>query len=354
MNIDIDQNKFKVVGIPKEEAQEMMRPSLTYWQDAWIRMKKNKGAMVGLFFIIFLALLAIFAPMFSPYTYSDQNLQHSNLPPKVPVLQNFDRLPFDGVVNEQVDENGVTTPAYDAYRIENLETGEVETYSGYHYFGTDDLGRDIWTRVWAGARVSLTIALIAVFFDLIIGVIYGGVSGYFGGKIDLGMQRFVEILYGIPYLIIVMLFLVIFEKPGILTIALALSLTGWIGMSRIVRAQVMKLKGQEFVQASKTLGASHTSIIVKHLLPNTIGPMLITVMFTIPSAIFAEAFLSFIGLGINPPMASLGTMIQDGMKYMTTQPYKLFFPAIVISVMILSFNLVADGLRDALDPKMRK
>lgn len=349
-----NQSRFEIVGLAEESNEEILRPSLTYWQDAWMRMRKNKGSMIGLFFITLFILLATFAPMISNYEYDDQNLQVVNLPPKVPWLEKIEFLQLDGIVNEKIDSQGITTPAHDAYVIQSPDTGETVPYDNYHYFGTDDLGRDIWTRVWTGSRVSLTIALIAVIFDVVIGVTYGGISGFFGKRVDIVMQRIVEVLYGIPYLIIVMLFLVIFQKPGILTISLALSITGWIGMSRIVRAQLMKLKSQEFVLASKTLGAANSSLIIKHLIPNTIGPILISVMFTIPSAIFAEAFLSFIGLGINPPMASLGTLVQDGLKYMTTSPYKLFFPAMVISILILSFNLVADGLRDALDPKMRK
>lgn len=340
---EIDRDEFEIVGIQEDDTEKILRPSMTYWQDAWMRLKKNKSAIFGLIFIVIIVFLSIFAPMVSPYEYDEQqDLEYANLPPKVPILENT-RL-FDGVEEAYVNENGVEIPEEDEY----------EGYDNYHYFGTDDLGRDIWTRVWWGVRVSLLIASIAVFFDLIIGVLYGSISAYFGGKVDLIMQRIVEILAGIPYLIVVMLFLVIFENSSVFTIAIALSITGWIKMSRVVRAQVLKLKNQDFVLAARTLGTSHMGIIFKHLVPNMLDTIIITIMFTIPSAIFAEAFLSFIGLGIAPPMASLGTLIQDGMAYMLTQPYKLFFPAFILSVLILSFNFLADGLRDALDPKMRK
>lgn len=347
-------NKFKVVGNAGKTHTEIALKSTTYWQDVFSHLRKNKGAMFGAIIITIFTLLAIFVPMFSPYEYDEQNLQAANLPPKVPGLENIEFLQLDGIVDEETDAHGVTTPAYDAYMVEDPETGEMVPYESYHYFGTDDLGRDIWTRVWMGARVSLLIALIAVTFDLLIGVAYGMVSGYFGGRVDLVMQRILEILYGIPYLIVVMLFLVIFENPGVFTIALALSLTGWTGMARVVRAQVLKLKNEEYVLAAKMLGASDARIIKKHLLPNMVGPIIVTAMFTIPTAIFAESFLSYIGLGISPPMASLGTLISDGLSYMTVQPYKLIFPAAVLSLLILSFNLLADGLRDALDPKLRE
>lgn len=348
------EDKFKIVGNVGNNPSFTARKGIGYWDDVWNHLKKNKGAMFGAIVIVIFTLLAVFVPMLSPYEYDEQNLQAANLPPKVPCLENFSFLHLDGMVPEETDAHGVTTPPYDAYMIEDEETGEMVPYENYHYFGTDDLGRDIWTRVWMGARVSLLIALIAVTFDLLIGVAYGMISGYFGGRVDLVMQRILELLYGIPYLIVVMLFLVIFESPGVFTIALALSITGWTGMARVVRAQVLKLKNEEYLLAAKTLGASDTRIITKHLLPNMVGPIVVTAMFTIPTAIFAESFLSYIGLGISPPMASLGTLIQDGLSYMTVQPYKLFFPAAVLSLLILSFNLLADGLRDALDPKLRE
>jgi oligopeptide transport system permease protein len=187
---------------------------------------------------------------------------------------------------------------------------------------------------------------------MVIGVIYGAVSGYFGGRIDNIMQRITEILIGIPYLIVVIL-MILLLKPGIASIVIAMTITGWVGMSRVVRAQVLKLKEQEYVLASRTLGNSHLKIIGKHLLPNLAGVIIINTMFTIPSAIFNEAFLSFIGLGLQDPLASLGTLIDEGFKVLRLHPYQMIIPAIVISTIMITFNLLADGLRDALDPKMR-
>jgi oligopeptide transport system permease protein len=353
-NKNISPEMFRVVGATASDAEKITRPSLTYWQDAWFRLKKNKGAVVGLVATIILILLAVVAPMLSPYKYSDQDLRHASLPPKVPGLEKIDWLPFDGYSSKMVDARGIVTPARDMYVSENMRTGEITKYEKYHFLGTDDLGRDLWTRIWTGARVSLSIAVIAATIDFILGITFGGISGFFGGKVDMLMQRFVEVMTGIPYLIVVILFRLIFAKAGILTLSLAMTVTGWIGMSRIVRGQILKLKNQEFVMAAQTLGASKFSIIFKHLIPNSMGPIIVSIMFTIPAAIFNEAFLSFIGLGISPPLASLGTLVNDGIKSLQITPYKLVSPAIVISLMILSFNLVADGLRDALDPKMRK
>ena len=193
----------------------------------------------------------------------------------------------------------------------------------------------------------------AAIIDTVIGVAYGGISAYFGGRTDNIMQRIVEILTGVPNLILIILFILIFD-PGVFTIILAMTITGWIGMSRLVRGQILKLKNQEFVLAARTLGASSNRLIFKHLIPNTLGAIIITLMFTIPSAIFFEAFLSFIGIGLQPPQASLGTLINDGYKELRTFPYLLVIPSVIIVLLMVSFNLLADGLRDAFDPKMRK
>jgi oligopeptide transport system permease protein len=274
--------------------------------------------------------------MMSGHSYKDQDLKRSKLPPKIGVLENVKFLPFDGY-----DQYG-----NDVYKNKGIK----ENY----WFGTDDLGRDIFTRTWSGARVSILIGLLAAVIDMVIGVAFGGISGFFGGRTDTIMQRIAEVLMGIPYLIVVILFILIFKNPGILSIALAMVITGWVSMSRIVRGQMLKLKNQEFVLASRTLGATNTQLIAKHLIPNIMGPIIVMMMFTIPSAIFSEAFLSFIGLGIAPPKASLGSLVSDGFKSLQTFPHMMIIPAVVISLLILSFNLIADGLRDALDPKMSK
>ncbi|HZG61479.1 MAG TPA: oligopeptide ABC transporter permease [Anoxybacillus sp.] len=326
---------FQPAPVNTSDQEKINRPSLTFWQDAWIRLRKNKGAIAGLIMIIILTLMAIIAPMTSDYSYKEQDLKRAKLPPKIPVLENISWLPFDGK-----DANGV-----DVYEQRGIKE--------YYWFGTDDLGRDLWTRTWYGARISLYIALLAAVIDLLIGVMYGGISGFYGGRVDNVMQRIIEILVGIPNLIVVILFILILE-PGIISITIAMVITGWVTMARIVRGQILKLKNMEYVLASRTLGATNSRLIFKHLIPNVIGPIIITTMFTIPYAIFTEAFLSFIGLGIRPPEASLGSLVSEGYKSIQTFPHMMMIPAIVISLLILSFNLVADGLRDALDPKMRK
>lgn len=238
------------------------------------------------------------------------------------------------------------TKEFDKYTENNLT-------DVYYWFGSDNFGRDIWTRTWEGARVSLIIAVAAALIDMIIGMSYGLISGYFGGRTDMIMQRILEIANGIPRLVIVTLLLLVL-KPGMLTIIFALMLTEWVGMSRIARAEMLKLKEQEFVLASRTLGAGHFFIIFKQILPNIIGPIITQVMFSIPTAIFTEAFLSFVGLGIPVPQCSLGSLISEGFNSFTTHPFQIIPPVIVMALLMLSFNLVADGLREALDPKMKE
>ena len=333
---NIPSDLFQPAELDLTNAEKISRPSDSFWKDARRRFLKNKGAMLGFTILGFLLIFVLFGPMMSGHKYDDQDLKRAKLPPKIGVLENVKFLPFDGV---------------DQYGIDQYEKKKV---TENFWFGTDDLGRDIFTRTWAGARVSILIGLIAATVDMLIGVTFGGISGFYGGRVDTIMQRFAEILMGIPYLIVVILFILIFKNPGILSIALAMVITGWVSMSRIVRGQMLKLKNQEFVLASRTLGASNASLIGKHLIPNIMGPIIVMMMFTIPSAIFAEAFLSFIGLGIAPPKASLGSLVSDGFKSLQTFPHMMIIPAIVISLLILSFNLIADGLRDALDPKMSK
>ncbi|MDF2935179.1 MAG: dppC1 [Paenibacillaceae bacterium] len=306
MSMNINENMF--LPAPKDnDGERIVRPSLTYWQDAWRRLKKNKVAMTALFALVGLILLAIFGPMIRPFSYSEQS------------FMNVNKLP-----------------------------------NATHWFGTDDLGRDLWVRVWYGARISLIIAIVAATLDLIFGVIYGGIAGFKGGTTDNVMMRIVEVLYAIPYLLVVILLMVVMEK-GLLTIIVAMTAFGWMGMARLVRGQVMQMKEQEFILAARTLGASNNRILFKHLVPNTLGVIIVNITFSIPGAIFTEATLSFLGLGIPAPQASLGTLTSDAISSIIQgHPYQLFFPAAVISLIMLAFNLLGDGLRDALDPRMRK
>ena len=297
---------FSPVQTDFEESEKISGPPIGFWKDSWIRLKKNRGALLSLAVILVLMVLAIVGPWLTPYETFGQDV-----------------------------------------------TNRFAGPSAEHWFGTDSFGRDLFTRVWDGTRVSLYIAFLAAFIDLVIGVAYGSVSGFVGGRVDDVMQRIIEILYGIPNLVIIVLILLIFEA-GIFSITLALVITGWAPMARLVRARVLQLKEQEFSLASQSLGAGGGRLIRKHLLPNSLGVIIIQLMFTIPSAIFFEAFLSFIGLGIQVPRASLGALISDGYKQLTLEPHVLWFPVVVFSLLMIAFNLFADGLRDAFDPRMRK
>lgn len=330
--VELTADLFEPTPIQSGDSEAITRESLTFWQDARKRLFKNKGAVVGLIILFTIMLMAIFAPIFSKYDYKSQNIRNVKIPPKMPIVSSL------GIMDGK-DSNGV-----DVYAEKNIK----ENY----LFGTDALGRDIWTRTWTGARVSLFIAVLAAVFDLLIGVAYGGISAYYGGKVDLVMQRIIEIITGIPQLVIVTLFIMVFN-PGILSISLAMAVSGWTGMARVVRSHVLRLKNQEFVLASKTLGSSDFRVIFKHLFPNVIGPIVVMIMFSLPQAIFYEAFLSFIGLGLQPPQASLGVLINEGFKSLQSYPYMMFIPSIVVCSLIFALNLLADGLRDAVDPKMR-
>jgi len=378
-NKDYDKDLFVPLEREDDTSEKISRPSLSFWQDSWIRLRKNTGAVIGLIVLAFITIMAIFGPYMNSYDYNAQDLIRSKLPPKVQGLENIGWLPFEGTMTREIEADTVEQAKEDVLNRfkndeENIEMtvlndgsngeqavvkGEFDVYANrgitdqYFWLGTDTLGRDQWTRIWKGTRISLYIALLAAFIDMVIGVAYGGISAYYGGRVDDYMQRIIEILVGIPNLVVIILMILILS-PGILSITIALTITGWIPMARIIRAQVLKLKNQEFVLASRTLGSSDSRILMKHLVPNVTGLIVINTMFTIPGAIFFEAFLSFIGLGLQPPDTSLGILINEGFKSLQTFPYLMIYPAIVISLIMIAFNIVADGLRDAFDPKMRE
>jgi oligopeptide transport system permease protein len=292
--------------LQKGTVEKIARPSITYRQDAWRRLKKNKLAMIGLYTILLIILIALTGPWISSASYSDQNLIQTNQSP-----------------------------------------------STEHWFGTDNLGRDLFIRVLYGARISLSIGIVASLLNLTIGVVYGGIAGFFGGRVDKIMMNIVDILYGIPVLLYVILLMVVLE-PGLTNIFIALGIAYWLRMARIVRGQILSLKEQDYVIAAKTLGASNWRILFRHLIPNSLGPIIITMTLAIPEAIFTEAFLSFIGLGVAAPMASWGVLASEGITSLRSYPFQLFFPAMAISITMLAFNFLGDGLRDALDPRVRR
>ncbi|WP_413487645.1 oligopeptide ABC transporter permease [Carnobacterium divergens] len=318
------------------DKEKIAAPSLNFFQDSWRRLKKNKAAVVCLFILLFIIAACASAKLISPHDPNKQTVAYSNLPPRIPGI-NINGLNGTAKVGDK--------------RVDKYAQKNVPKDVNY-FFGTDGLGRDLFSRILAGTSVSLLIAFIAALFDLTIGVTYGLISGMKGGRVDNVMQRFLEILSGIPNLVVVILMLLILES-GIMSIVLALAITGWISMARVVRAQTLKLKNQEYILAARTLGESSFKIAVKHLIPNLSGVIIIQTMFTIPAAIFFEAFLSFIGIGIPAPQASLGTLLSDGYKTFRFLPHLMWYPAAVICILMISFNLLADGLRDAFDPKMK-
>lgn len=336
--LKINKEMFEPARVDASISETIEKPSLNFWQDSWLRLRKNKAAVISLVVIILLIIMAFLGPVMTPYTYDDQNTNNANLPPRIQGLENIQWLPFNGSITKK---DGTVSHPYVDRQVKQ-----------YYWFGTDELGRDQFARVWKGTQISLLIALVAAGIDMIVGIAYGAISGYLGGRVDSIMQRILEVLMGIPNLIVVVLMILVL-KPGIMPIIIAIALTEWISMARVVRAEVLKLKNQEFVLAAKTLGASDFSIIFKHMVPNMFGMIIINTMFSIPNAIFFEAFLSFIGMGLQEPNASLGTLINSGFKSMLAYPYQMIIPAILICVIMVAFNLIADGLRDALDPKMR-
>lgn len=336
-NLITEENTFldddmELVGKEQNIHIDKSFANVSFWKDAVKRFMANKMAVLSLVAIFLIIILAVFGPSMNEHTYSSMNTDHANLPPRIPVLEKLGI--FDGA------ERGTNV-------YEKKGLGDV-----YYWFGTDTLGRDLWTRTWMGTRVSLIIALFAALGDLVIGVTYGMVSGFIGGKVDIVMQRIIEILNGIPNLVIMTLMVMILS-PGLVTIIIALLITGWIGMSRMVRGQAMKLKEEEYILASRTLGAPTYRIIIKDILPNIFGQIIVMTMFSIPGAIFAESFLAFVGLGLPQPRPSLGILISEGYKTLTIHPHMLVVPVLVLAILMLSFNLLADGLRDAVDPKMK-
>lgn len=319
--------------------EEINTPTLNFFQDSWRRLKKNRGATISFFVILVIILIAVFAPLVAPHNPNVQNPAWSNLPPKIPALEQFSW--FSG---QSVNRGGTLVDSYE-------QSGVPEGI--YYYLGTDSLGRDLLSRIIYGTRISLIVAFAAALINLFFGIIYGLTSGWMGGRVDSFMQRILEILSGVPNLVIVVLMLLVM-RPGLMSIIITIALTSWITMSRVVRTQTIRLKQQEYVLAAQVLGQSTLKIMLKHILPNMAGLIIVQVMFALPSAIFFEAFLSFIGIGIPAPNASLGTLINDGYKTFRFLPHLMWYPAAVISVLMLSFNLLADGLRDAFDPKMKE
>lgn len=338
MNIEqIPSELFRFKAAGKEEKEEKINAAPTFLQDAWRRLCKNKGAVSSMVLLAIIIILAFLAPVLAPYNPNEQNVPYANLPPKIPGVS----------MNGLNGMKKLQGQWLDSYALSNVPDNQ------YFIFGTDEFGRDLLSRTLYGTRISLTIAFIAAVLDLTIGVIYGLTSAIKGGRTDNIMQRILEILTGIPNLVLVVLMLLIF-KPGILSIILALTISSWIPMARIVRGQALRLKNLEYVQSAIVLGSSQVRYAISHILPNIAGIVVVRAMFSIPSAIFFETFLSFIGVGMKIPNASLGTLLNSGYKMFRIHPYQMWIPSVILCVIMLAFNLFADGLRDAFDPKMKE
>ena len=421
---DLPADAFEAASASEKENFIQDRKSVSYWADAWRRLRRNKVAMVAMVIVILLALFAFIGPMIVPYSYDQQIRGANNLHPWHYSWEDKQRISaymeeHNGMANmtpdeaveqaraEAAAEGRELTPIEEAKIRANVRAGaqggtvtEEDAVKalgikakpfGYsddelqrkangedvfpHVFGTDTHGRDILARTMMGARVSMIVGICCALIVLVIGALYGSISGYCGGKVDAVMQRIVEIIYTIPEVLIILLLgtalrpilaefqnsgdgpiqsLVTILGPSLISIFIAFGMLYWVTMSRIIRGQILQLKQQEYVTAARALGAKGGRIIRRHLLPNCIGQIVTTTFLQIPSAIFTESFLSFLGMGVTPPMTSLGAMCSDALGGLSTYPYRLFIPAIILSVMILCLNLFGDGLRDALDPRLKK
>ena len=371
-----------------EERERIWRKTRSFAGDVWSRFRKKPTAIAGFLIIVLLVLFSVLGPLFTGKSYSEQDLNAANIAPRIKVFETPDgngwlyitqsmkllRVSAEGDFGEQLSK--LREDSERQMLIFDYEGSELGLYYGKkpylvvnpdtlviaksrrirnrdYLLGTDSLGRDILTRLMYGSRVSLVVAFVAVIVNLLIGILYGGVSGYLGGNVDEFMMRIVDIISTIPLTLYVILIMVLLGS-GLSSIIVALGSVYWVGMARVVRGQVLSLKQQEFVLAARTIGSSTSTILFRHLIPNAMGAILVTATMLIPSAIFMEAFLGFLGIGLKPPLASLGTMCNDATENLRSCPYQLFIPAFVIVLIMFAFNFVGDGLRDALDPKLRK
>ncbi len=326
---------FDLVASPMAEATD---PQVVVGTTVgpWRRLCRRRSALVALLFLVVVVVLAIGSLWISPHDPTKQNIAYINLPPKISGLHISG---LDG------------TAMVGGSRVDKYAAAGVP--AGVHFiFGTDSLGRDLLSRLLMGVRYSLFISVVATALDLTLGVAVGLISGLGGYRVDTAIQRILEVVSGVPTLVVLVLMLTVFN-PGLISIVLAMVVTGWIPMARLVRAQALRLREQEFILAARLLGARRWRLAIRHLLPNMLGIMLVQTMFTIPTAIFFEAFLSFIGIGLRPPVASLGTLLNEGFQTFTFLPFQMLIPAITLSLIMIAFNLLADGLRDAFDPRSR-
>lgn len=377
----------RVVG-QAADRERIYAKNRTFFGDVAFRFTRKFTAVLGLIMIVLLLLFAFVGPIWTPYSYTTQNLELANIPPRLDLvavegthvyvtsslkvievtaegklLRSLPKKGEDGVKRTMSfalsDETNLILkyrekPAVFVDADDNVVSGAHTTvWNKTYLLGSDALGRDLLTRLMYGSRISLIVAFVATLVNMTIGILYGGISGYIGGTVDQIMMRIVDIISTIPLTLYVILIMVVL-KSGFLSIIIALSSVYWVNMARVVRGQIYTLKHNEFVLAARTIGSSNAMILFRHLLPNAMGPIIVTATMMIPSAIFLEAFLGYIGLGVAPPMSSLGTMSNDAIGALRMTPYQLFAPSLVICLIMFAFNFVGDGLRDALDPKLKK
>ena len=373
--LNLPDSMFEAADVNTLRDEAFKTEPIGFFKDAFIRLRRNKVSWAAFIIICIIILLAIFAPYFNDFTHVQQHVDDPilvNMPPRIPVLEDVGIADGRRWLNNRQYRN-LTNPEHAMfidpdYIINMREAGEVMgvrmvdvqvlyyQFRGaddyYFWFGSDYLGRDLFTRLFRGSRVSLVIALVAVFANLIIGTIIGAIMGYYGGTLDMVMMRAIEVLDGVPNLVMIILFMML-VGTGVYSIIFALMLTGWIGVARLVRAQFYRFKIREYVLAARTLGVGDLKLIFRHILPNTVGPLITRTMLAVPGAIFSEAFLAFIGLGVQAPETSIGVLLSDAQGVLLLFPYQTLFPAVLISILMISFNMFSNGLRDALDPTKR-
>ena len=298
--------KFKIIGYKEEEANRIDRPTISYWQDAWRRLRKNPVAVASMIALFLLIIMVIAGPLIRGYDYTSMNVAEKNIGP-----------------------------------------------CAQYWFGTDNLGRDLFSRVWAGARASLIIALVATALKLVFGTVYGALMAHFGGWVDEILMRIIEVINSIPSLLLTILIMMVLGN-NLFALLVALSVTAWCNTARQVRGMIKQLRESEYVYAAEVLGAKPVRIITKHYVPNMLGILILDTATAIPTFIFTEAGLSFLGIGLQAPAISLGVLISMGQQNMDFYPYQLFFPCLILCVIVMAFNLLGDGLRDALDPRLRQ
>lgn len=342
--LQLNPEDFTHVGTNISRSMESARPSISYWKDAWRRLKMNKIAIAVMIFLILMTLGSIIFPEISSFKYDQQHWDDIDRDFK---FEMFKICREDGFAGPMPYEDAIKLQGFE--KLKAWIRGDIKI----HIFGIDETGGDFWTRVWFGGRISIFIGIFAAFCYFLIGMPYGSISGLLGGKVDNIMMRAVEIINGIPYLIIVILLLVVM-KPGIPTIVIAMAAVGWTGLARLVRGQVVQIKEQEYVIAATTMGASRGRIIRRHILPNTLSVVIVNLTMAIPGAIFTESFLSYIGIGVPQPQCSWGSLCDQGRAAIFVNPQLLLIPALFISLTMLSFNLFGDALRNVLDPRMRR